>query len=207
MPLPSRVDPFGQLFADASRGLLMGNRGGRFHRDDRSLGKRRFASRQWICCQLAFKERHRDVWGEGYTELFFLDEPTAFSAGHRPCFECRRREAEAFAMGFVGGRPPRATAEAMDAALHAERLVGPAKRRHRRPIDTLPDAAFVTLPDADEAGAWALRGDRLLAWTSSGYERPRSRPRGIEVDVLTPPSILTVLTIGYRPLWHPSAEA
>ncbi len=25
-----------------------------------------------------------------YTELFFLDEPTAYAAGHRPCAQCRR---------------------------------------------------------------------------------------------------------------------
>lgn len=77
MPLPNRVDPFGALFADSARGLFFGNRGGRFHRDDRTLGSRRWVSRTWICCRLAFKGRHRAVWGKGYTELFFLDEPTA----------------------------------------------------------------------------------------------------------------------------------
>ena len=103
MPLPNRVDPFGNLFADASRGLLFGNRGGRFHRDGQTLGARRWVSRRWICCRLDFKGRHRDVWGRGYTELFFLDEPTALAAGHRPCFECRRADA-----GFRGGVRPRA---------------------------------------------------------------------------------------------------
>ena len=93
MPLPNRVDPFGNLFADTSRGLLFGNRGGRFHRDGQTLGARRWVSRRWICCRLDFKGRHRDVWGRGYTELFFLDEPTALAAGHRPCFECRRADA------------------------------------------------------------------------------------------------------------------
>ncbi len=37
MPLQSRVSPFGELFADSSRGLFYGNRGGRFHRDDKTL--------------------------------------------------------------------------------------------------------------------------------------------------------------------------
>ena len=101
MSLPNRVDPFGNLFADASRGLLFGNRGGRFHRDDRTLGARRWVSRRWICCRLDFKGRHRNVWGAGYTELFFLDEPTALAAGHRPCFECRRADAQAFAAAFA----------------------------------------------------------------------------------------------------------
>ena len=102
MPLPNRVDPFGDLFATPTRGTLFGNRGGKFHRDDKTLGSRRWASRQWICCVLKFKGRQRNVWGRYYTELFFLDEVTAFAAGHRPCFECRRRDAERFAVLFSG---------------------------------------------------------------------------------------------------------
>jgi hypothetical protein len=97
MPLQNRVDPFGELFADLARGTFMGNRGGRFHTETRTLTARRWAARQWICCELAFKGRHREVWGRFYTELFFLDEPTALAAGHRPCFECRRQDAEGFA--------------------------------------------------------------------------------------------------------------
>src|SRR6478609_2298786 len=97
MPLPSRVDPFGNLFATAARGTLMGNRGGRLHDSHRTLTKRRWTSRAWICCRLDFNDRHRAVWGDSYTELFFLDEVTAFAAGHRPCFECRRKDAERFA--------------------------------------------------------------------------------------------------------------
>ena len=60
----------------------MGNRGGRFHTDAKTLTARRWASRQWICCVLDFKGRRRDVWGRFYTELFFLDEPTGLAAGH-----------------------------------------------------------------------------------------------------------------------------
>ena len=74
MPLPNRVDPFGELLAVAARGTLLGNRGGRFHRDDRTLGSRRYLTRTWICCRLQFKGRRREVWSKGYTELFFLDE-------------------------------------------------------------------------------------------------------------------------------------
>jgi len=97
MPLQNRVDPFGELVAVPARGLFMGNRGGRFHTDAQTLATRRWVSRQWICCVLEFKKRRRAVWGRFYTELFFLDEPTALAAGHRPCFECRRKDAEAFA--------------------------------------------------------------------------------------------------------------
>src|SRR5438093_11433404 len=126
MPLPNRVTPLGELVAVASRGLFMGNRGGRIHRNDRTLGTRRWASRAWICCVTRFKGRHRAVWGHGYTELFFLDEPTALAAGHRPCFECRRRAALAFAASWAAARhapvPPRAAE--MDRVRSEERRGG-----------------------------------------------------------------------------------
>jgi hypothetical protein len=207
MPLQSRVSPFGELFADNSRGLLYGNRGGRLHKDDKTLSARRWASRAWICCLLSFKGRHRPVWGRGFTGLFFLDEVTAFAAGHRPCFECRRKDAEEFARLWPEKRKrdDRAYVADMDVILQAERLDGRAKRRHRLPIDSLPDGACLIMP-GDEKQAAVVRGTRLLRWSSKGYVVAGRRPRGIKVDVLTPPSILAVLKAGYRPLWHPSAD-
>ena len=83
---------------------------------------RRWVSRAWICCRLEFKGRHRNVWGAGYTELFFLDEPTALAAGHRPCFECRRKDARAFAAAFARGPGTR---------LNQARRARPARARHR----------------------------------------------------------------------------
>jgi hypothetical protein len=204
MPLPNRVTPFGDLAAVSARGLFMGNRGGRFHSGDKTLRARRWASRQWICCVLDFKGRHRDVWGRYYTELFFLDEPTALAAGHRPCFECRRADALDFAEKWQAARGLRMRPRAgeMDDVLHDERLRGRAKRLHRRTIDGLPDGAFVAL----EEGAFAVRGDALLRWSPAGYDARRKRPRGTKVDVLTPPAIVAVLCAGYAPHWHPSAD-
>jgi hypothetical protein len=200
MPLQSRVSPLGELFAAPARGTLMGNRGGRLHDAQRKLSARRWVNRAWICCKLAFNDRHRKVWGNSYTELFFLDEVTAFAAGHRPCFECRRKDAERFALLF-SGKERRASAAAMDKILHAERLDGKAKRSHRAKLDTFPDGAMISL----DGQAFAVQGNRLLRWAPDGYSQIRARPRGIDVDVLTPPSILTVLRRGYGPLWHPSA--
>jgi hypothetical protein len=204
MPLQNRVDPFGELFADPARGLFMGNRGGRLHADARTLGRRRWVTRAWICCRLEFNNRHRAVWGEGYTELFFLDEATALAAGHRPCFECRRGEAQAFAECWrrAFGLSARPRAADMDRVLHAERLAGRNKRLHRSRIDDLPDGALVAL----EEGAFALRAGALLRWTPEGFGARKARPRGIMVEALTPPSILGVLAAGYRPQWHPSAD-
>jgi hypothetical protein len=204
MPLQNRVDPFGELLATPARGLFMGNRGGRFHTDAKTLTGRRWASRQWIFCVLAFKNRQRDVWGRFYTELFFLDEPTALAAGHRPCFECRRADALRFADTWRRAHRSRTrpTAPAMDRVLHDERVAGRAKRLHRRDIGSLPDGAFVAL----DGEAFAVRGNALLHWTPAGYDARRKRPRRGLVDVLTPPSILAVLASGYAPHWHPSAS-
>ncbi len=203
MALQNRVDPFGELIATPARGTMFGNRGGRFHRDDQTLGKRRWASRQWICCVLAFKQRHHDVWGRGYTDLFFLDEPTALAAGHRPCFECRRADATAFAAAWARAKRSQVPrAPQMDLVLQPERLDGRAKRQHRARFDDLPDAAFVALDGA----AFAVRGAALLRWSPSGYGDARARPRGA-ASVLTPPSIVAALAAGYAPRWHPSADA
>ena len=205
MPLQNRVDPFGELCAVPARGLFFGNRGGRIHRDDRTLSRRRWTSRAWICCRLTFKGRHRAVWGDSYTELFFLDEPTAFAAGHRPCFECRRADAVAVAAAWARAHglssPPRAGE--MDAVLHAQRLDGRAKRRHHAALDALPDGAVVVLEDE---APFAVRGDVALPWRFAGYGPARLRPRGIEVELLTPPAMVAVLSAGYRPQWHPSAD-
>jgi len=181
----------------------MGNRGGRIHSEGRTLTKRCWVSTQWICCRLEFNNRHRRVWGDGYTELFFLDEVTALAAGHRPCFECRRKDAETFAdlWARTRGLPVRALAPDMDRVLQVERLNGHAKRLHRRRVDRLPEGAVI----AREEGAFAVRGGALLHWTPSGYDTRRPLPRD-PVDVLTPPAILSVLAAGYRPQWHPSAD-
>lgn len=196
MPLQNRVTPFGDLTIDPARGLLMGNRGGRLHDAQRKLGSRRWSSKQWICCKLEFNSRHRKVWSDSYSELFFLDEVTALAAGHRPCFECRRHDAQAFAASFPGKHK----APEMDEVLHGQRLDGNAKRLYRCDIDTLPDGAMIVLDDA----AFAVRGGALLRWAPPGYSETRVRPRKLDVTVLTPPAILRVLEKGYAPLWHPS---
>ena len=77
---------------------------------------------------------------------------------------------------------------------------------HRRALDGLPDGSVLTL--ADEPGsAWAVRGSALLQWTSGGYTEAHARPRNLMVNVLTPPGTLAALASGYRPRWHPSADA
>ena len=86
MPLQNRVFPTGAIQSSPERGTLMGNRGGRIHDPaTRELHPtRRWASKQWITCVLEFKGRHRQVMGQSYTELFFLDEVTALARRPSP---------------------------------------------------------------------------------------------------------------------------
>lgn len=207
-PLQNRVDPFGALHAVRERGMFMGNRGGRFHTNDRRIGRRTHVSRRWICCLCAFANRHRTVWGAGYTELFFLDEVTALTAGHRPCFECRRCDARAFQAHFSFGADEKPGADAMDRRLHGERLAqgdGGALSRRTFRMDTrdVPDGAMCVA----DAEPFAIFGNRLLPWSFDGYGAPVGMPDGGHLDVLTPPSIVHVLRNGYRPHWHASAHA
>lgn len=194
MPLPNRIMPFGDFIATPARGMLMGNRSGRLHDAECRLGARRWASKHWICCRLDFKDRHRAVWGEGYTELFFLDEVTAFAPGHRPCFERRCKDTLAFAT-LISGQTQRASAAAIEWLLHTDRLAGKAKHLHRCTLATLPDGAMI----AHAGEAFAGRGAQLLSWTPAGYAQGMPRPSATEVDVLTLPGILAVL-------WQPVAR-
>ena len=200
MPLQNRVDPFGRLIADPARGTLMGNRGGRLHDPaTREPGRRRWASATWIACRLDFRGRRRQVWGNSYTELFFCDEVTAFAAGHRPCFECRRGDALAYRDALREAGLVVATAGDIDALLHRERL----DTRPQVAADGLPDGTLISL---DGAQAFALRGDHALPWTAAGYGPVRARPAG-NVMLLTPLTSVAAFRAGYRPAFHPSAAA
>ena len=194
-PLQNRVDPYGALVAVHARGALMGNRGGRFHRPDQTLGRRRWASRQWISCLCAFQGRRRNVWGDSYTELFFLDEPTVLAAGHRPCFVCRRADAEEFRRAFAAGGE-RSVPE-MDAVIHRERLVETLGGASVRPLAELPDGAMIER----NGRPYAVRGAALLPWSFFGYGASEPRPKQESVRVLTPPAIVAALVAGYRPRW------
>jgi hypothetical protein len=203
MPLQNRVTPLGDIIATPERGLFTGNRGIIHDPRTRTLLNRRWSSKAWLVCVCDFRGRRRDVMGtQSWTELFFLDEATAFAAGHRPCFFCRRQDANAFRTAWAQGQGlqhPRASE--MDALLHRERLSGRVRRLHGlpMPLDAMPDGAMV------QAGAdsFLIVGGRPLLWSAAGYRATATLPDNVQL--LTPPSTLRVLSAGYRPVLHPSA--
>src|SRR5712692_5390681 len=126
MHLQNRVTPFGDIVAISQRGMFTGNRGIIHDPATKTLLNKRWASKAWLICSCEYKGRRRDVMaGRGWTELFFLDEAVALSAGHRPCFLCRREAAESFRTAWaaaVGMEKP--SAVTMDVVLHRERMAG-----------------------------------------------------------------------------------
>lgn len=205
MPLQNRVLPTGEIVADPGRGMLMGNRGC-IHNPDRTLGVTRWRTKMWICCVLEWKGWRRDVMPPGrWTALFFLDEASALAAGHRPCGYCRRADHRWFGASWQAAKDlaVRPYAGEMDIALHAERVVSRTRAKITRPVELggLPDGAMV-----DYLGGPALvSAGHLLPWSFDGYGAPALIDPGTTVGLLTPPSIVAVLTAGYRPLVHPSA--
>jgi hypothetical protein len=197
-PLQNRVTPLSELVAHPARGLVYGNRG--CLHDAQGRIRRRWTTRRWIACRLEFKGWHRSplLQPGRFTELFFLDEATAFAAGHRPCALCRREDYNRFLS--ICGAPG---ADAIDDRLHAERLANGERRLHRARLAELPDGAFVV----DEGEPHLVLGERLLAWRPGGYGPAIARRDGA-ATLLTPPSLVDVLRAGWRsevPLLHPSA--
>jgi hypothetical protein len=206
MPRQNRVTPLSELIADPARGLVYGNRG--CLHDSAGRVRRSYNGKRWIACRLRFRGWHRHpLMAPGrFTELFFLDEATAFAAGHRPCALCRREDYDQLTALWHELHPGRHGADAIDAQLHDERLDPETRtqRRHRAQLDELPDGVFVL-----EAGApWLVLGSQLLAWTPAGYAARRPRPTRATVELITPPSLVQVLHSGWHgvvPLLHPSA--
>src|SRR5262245_16337451 len=202
------MTPLGMPIADRARGLVYGNRGN-MH-DARKRIRRAYGVKRWIACRLEFRGWHRSPLMQPgrFTELFFLDEATAFAAGHRPCALCRREDYVLFTGLWRTLHPGDAGADAIDATLHAERYDAGSRtqRHHTSSVDELPDGAFVLRNGEPHL----VLGAELVRWTPAGYTEREPRGRGQPAEVVTPPSMLAVLRSGWRsvvPLFHPSAVA
>jgi len=205
MPLQNRVTPSGDIIATPHRGLFTGNRGIIHDPATKTLLKKRWSTPAWLTCLCEFRGWRRKVMGgRSWTELFFLDEATAFAAGHRPCFFCRRHDAVRFRAAWEQGNGVTGVrARDIDAVLHRERLSGGKKRLHAVPIplEELPDGAMVQ----EGTESFLVLQGRALLWSPSGY---RNAPNALQdAMLLTPPSTLRALSAGYRPVLHPSAMA
>lgn len=205
MTLQNRVDPFGEIVDLPLRGLFTGNRGILHDPTTKTLMAKRWTSNAWLVCSCEYKGVRRKVMStRSWTELFFFDEATALAAGHRPCFQCRREDAELFRQAWAKGNARSLpSAGDMDVVLHRERLQSRRKRLHMllTPLEALPDGAMI----AAGGNAYLVTKGKTHRWGAKDYLPVKHLPF---VDgLLTPPSTLRALEAGYRPRLHPSAAA
>ena len=162
MALQNRVDPLGRLHAVPHRGTYTGNRGV-IHNSDKKI-VRQYANKRWIYCKLKFKHHHRDVMTPNrWTELFFLDDATALSAGHRPCAYCQREKYNRFMAAWrEGNSAGHLSLNEVDARMHEE-------RRNRiskiYAMSDLPDGVMVRYLDQ----IYLKREGLLHKWSFEGY--------------------------------------
>ena len=201
MPFQNRVDPWGNINAVKSRGMFLGNRGVLHNDEQEIIASHRIKG--WVTCLLEFKGRKREIMTPNrYTELFFLDEATAFSAGHRPCAECRRSRYNEFkekwleANGeLLQGKNP--TAANMDKIIHEERIHNKQKVTYTSILNMLPDGAMVEI----KSKAYLVWKSKLFEWSFKGYLKAGiDYPTNNEVIVLTPKSYVKTFTSGFIPI-------
>jgi hypothetical protein len=205
--LQNRVNPWGSLCAVPSRGTLMGNRG--ILHDDHNRVVRPWAHKAWVTCLLEFKgiARPKPFSQGNYSELFFLDEVTAFAAGHRPCAYCQRARHLEFKDAWVRANVAeelRASTlmPAVDKVLHAERTAFcGGEDALGVPLSVLPRGTIFE----HEASAYLVTEAGYLPWSFTGYGVPKSIDQ-VTVKVLTPKSIVRAFVAGFRPAVHQSAQ-
>jgi hypothetical protein len=206
MPLQNRVNPFSKIIATPERGAYTGNRGV-IHNNQKEIIKNH-AVKYWITCLLKYKNMHRAVMMPNrWTELFFLDEATAFAAGHRPCGFCRHADFKRFknlwlqANGAQYGFTANTKMDVIDAIIHAERLdANNQQKTFSAPLLSLPDAVFIKRPTKENAYLWYEQ--EIYQWSFKGYKKINGIDKNTIVDVLTPKSYVEVLKLGYKAQVH-----
>lgn len=205
-PLQNRVDPWGQLQPVRARGSLMGNRG-ILHVNNDIV--RPWATKTWVTCTLdATFQKRKPFSPNTYSELFFLDEATAFAAGHRPCRVCQRRRHDQFNTAWTAANVGDASRTRLpiadiDKALHAERTrPDKGKRTYTASVADLPPGTFFE----HEGQAQLVWPTGLLVWSFHGYMLGDPVAPAAQVEVLTPRSIVQLFRAGFRPCVHASAN-
>lgn len=198
--LQNRVDPQGNIIKTSARGAWLGNRG-QLHGTGKTI-LRPFKHKAWIICLLEFKGRKRQVMSPKlWTELFFLDEATAFAAGHRPCFECRRDDAFRFKAAWLKGNPEfgfnsKVAIREIDKIIHGQRIgAGGKKVSYEADLNTLPNGTFIW----NHNGPYLFANKTLHRWTPFGYEEAITPASSAKVTVLTPKSVVSAFKAGYLP--------
>jgi hypothetical protein len=207
MSLQNRVDPWGNIQAVEAKGYYLGNRG-IIHNSQKEIVTTH-KIQGWVTCKLNYKNRKREIMSQGkYTELFFLDEATAFSAGHRPCAEYRRDRYNEFKnkwllmnRSLIDNTNP--LIKDIDKVIHRERINRKKKVTYNESLNRLPDGTFVEI----NSNAYLIRDRKLFQWSFDGYELSDIQISPDEAIVLTPYSYVQMFFGGFVPEVHEIFES
>jgi hypothetical protein len=186
----------------------MGNRG-ILHDADKQISKQ-WAHKAWVACLTTYKNVQRIPFSVGsYSELFFLDEAVALSAGHRPCTRCQRVRSNEFKDAWLRGNSELLThlntikLSDIDAVLHQQRVnASKEKQSFDAIVSTLPMGSFFTFK---EQALVVLAKNKYAVWSFDGYFTLEPVPYSQEVKVLTPLSLVNAFKAGFLPNFHASA--
>ena len=206
MPLQNRVSPNGEIKSIKSRGTFLGNRG-IIHNERKEIVSL-FKIKGWVTCQLKFKGRKRELMAKGkYTELFFLDEATAFSAGHRPCAECRKARYNEFKTKWLEANQKLLIGDStsianIDKIIHQDRINKKQKVTYQNKMNLLPKGTMIQIDSID----YIIWNDEVFKWTFEGYEPTHINITDKDVIVLTPKSYVEMFRKGFIPSVHISLQ-
>lgn len=142
--------------------------------------------------------------------MFFLDEATGLAAGHRPCFECRRTDAQRFKAAWIAGNPQFGLAadcsiDQLDRHLHADRRsVASEGQLTATALDELPGGVIVA--EGTAGSFYLLEDQRLHRWTETGYQPAEQAQPSQRWRVVTPSTTVNAIRCGYSPTIHPSID-
>jgi len=206
MPLQNRVNPRGEIKAVKSRGEFLGNRG-IIHNEEQKIILP-FKIKGWVTCRLEFKGRKRKLMSKGkYTELFFLDEATAFSAGHRPCAECRRQRYNEFKEKWLEANQHLLIENStnianIDKIIHQDRIEKKQKVTYQNKMNLLPNGTIIEIDNK----IYIIWNNKIFKWTFEGYESTDINMTNDIVTVLTPKSYVEMFKKGFVPSIHISLQ-
>lgn len=204
-PLQNRVTPHNDIEASSSRGTMMGNRR-ILHNKDKVI-VRPWSGHRWLYCLLECDDIQRKLMSPGcYTELFFLDEATALSAGHRPCSSCLPKKVKDFRSKWLTANSsyyelPNTDLKSLDNIIHSERIdKNDCKLIYLAKASELPDGVFIEF----DSKSYLKFKNRLLEWSHDGYISGQDIPQDLYVKVLTPKSLVRCIENGFTPDVHDS---
>ena len=206
MPLQNRVTPEGDIIATPASRPLMGNRGGAFHLPDKRSA--RAAGDQAVDLPACWSSRAGTARSCSPTAI-----PSCFFSTRRP------RSRPDIAPASNAAAPTRSASRKPGV-----RDMGCRCGRARRTWTRCCIPQRIGKEQSRVRGCEALAGlpdGVFVRWRHAALSCCRRPPSGVdarglhgpvspathEVEVLTPPSIVAVLSAGYRPMLHPSAAA